>query len=370
MKQRVAIARAYAAEPEVLLMDEPFGALDAQTRTQLQTELLETWQREKKTCFFITHDVEEAIILAQTVIIMSARPGRIRDIVKIDIPYPRTQETKMTKEFMELKNEIWSQVYGPTIISAMESGSIDVGYIGQGAHKLCINGQATIFALSHISNGDALIGGEGITSIEDLKGKQVAYSSGTSSEDILVNSLTSVGLTMDDIEAIDMDASGIVSAMLSGKVDAAATWSPNSLKILEEDANATKLADNMTFSDKTVSLASWICMPKYAEENRDVLVRFTRALFKAMDYAAADHQEDTAALIAKQIAGDQDTVYDQRGDAEWLTGKEVSEGAADGTVEGYYELQKENFIEAGAVEVDPPVSDYVLLDVMKEAGEY
>ena len=244
---------------------------------------------------------------------------------------------------------------GPTIISAMESGSIDVGYIGQGAHKLCINGQATIFALSHISNGDALIGGEGITSIEDLKGKQVAYSSGTSSEDILVNSLTSVGLTMDDIEAIDMDASGIVSAMLSGKVDAAATWSPNSLKILEEDANATKLADNMTFS---------------AEENRDVLVRFTRALFKAMDYAAADHQEDTAALIAKQIAGDQDTVYDQRGDAEWLTGKEVSEGAADGTVEGYYELQKENFIEAGAVEVDPPVSDYVLLDVMKEAGEY
>ena len=261
---------------------------------------------------------------------------------------------------------------GPTVIQAMESGSIDIGYIGQGAHKLCINGRADIFALAHVSNSDGVIGSKekGTDTIEGLKGKTIAYSSGTSSEDILVNSLTSVGLTMDDIEAIDMDASGIVSAMLSGKVDAAATWSPNSLKILEEDANATKLADNMTFSDKTVSLASWICMPKYAEENRDVLVRFTRALFKAMDYAAADHQEDTAALIAKQIAGDQDTVYDQRGDAEWLTGKEVSEGAADGTVEGYYELQKENFIEAGAVEVDPPVSDYVLLDVMKEAGEY
>ena len=111
-------------------------------------------------------------------------------------------------------------------------------------------------------------------------------------------------------------------------------------------------------------------MPKYAEENRDVLVRFTRALLKAMDYAAADHQEETAALVAKQTALDQETVYEQRGDAEWLTGKQVSEGAADGTVEGYYELQKENFIAAGAVEVDPPVSDYVLLDVMKEAGEY
>lgn len=111
MKQRVAIARAYAVQPEVLLMDEPFGALDAQTRTQLQTELLKTWEEEQKTCFFITHDVEEAIVLATRVVIMSARPGRIRDIVDIDIPYPRTQETKMTPEFIALKNRIWSQVY-------------------------------------------------------------------------------------------------------------------------------------------------------------------------------------------------------------------------------------------------------------------
>lgn len=111
MKQRVAIARAYAVNPSVLLMDEPFGALDAQTRTQLQTELLATWEKEQKTCFFITHDVDEAIILAQKVIIMSARPGRIKEIVDIDIPYPRTQETKMDARFLELKNHIWSQVY-------------------------------------------------------------------------------------------------------------------------------------------------------------------------------------------------------------------------------------------------------------------
>ena len=111
MKQRVAIARAYAANPEVLLMDEPFGALDAQTRVQLQTELLNTWEKEKKTCFFITHDVDEAIILAQRVVIMSARPGRIKKIVNIDIPYPRTQETKSDPRFLELKAEIWNEVY-------------------------------------------------------------------------------------------------------------------------------------------------------------------------------------------------------------------------------------------------------------------
>ena len=111
MKQRVAIARAYAANPEVLLMDEPFGALDAQTRVQLQTELLNTWEKENKTCFFITHDVDEAIILAQRVVIMSARPGRIKKIVNIDIPYPRTQETKSDPRFLELKAEIWNEVY-------------------------------------------------------------------------------------------------------------------------------------------------------------------------------------------------------------------------------------------------------------------
>ena len=111
MKQRVAIARAYAMNPEVLLMDEPFGALDAQTRTQLQTELLKAWEEENKTCFFVTHDIEEAIVLATRVVIMSARPGRIKEVVDIDIPYPRDQETKMSDRFIELKNYIWSQVY-------------------------------------------------------------------------------------------------------------------------------------------------------------------------------------------------------------------------------------------------------------------
>lgn len=260
---------------------------------------------------------------------------------------------------------------GPTIIAAMESGSIDVGYIGQGAHKLCINGRATIFALSHISNGDALIGGKGITTVEDLKGKKVAYSSGSSSEDILVNSLTKHGMSMDDIDAFDMDASAIVTAMLSGGVDACATWSPNSLKILEEMPDATKLTDNMTFADTTVSLASWICMPKYAEENRDLLVRFTRALFKGMDYAADGNYEEVSKWVADQTATDYDSVYNQRGDAEWLTGAEVAQFAADGTAESYYLLQRDTFVANGAVEKDPvpEVPEYVMLDVMIEAGK-
>ena len=283
-------------------------------------------------------------------------------------------EAAIHKEFMAAEGITVNLVEfadGPTIIAAMESGSIDVGYIGQGAHKLCINGRATIFALSHISNGDMLIGGKDITMVEQLKGKRVAYSSGTSSEDILVNSLLKYGMTMDDIQAFDMDASAIVTAMLSGGVDACATWSPNSLKILEEMPDASKLTDNMTFSDTTVSLASWICMPKFAAEKRDVLLRFTRALFKGMDYAANEHYDEVSEWISQQTATSYDSVYAERGVAKWLTGQEVAAGAADGTVEGYYLLQRDTFAAAGTVEKDPPpaVAEYVMLDMMIEAGK-
>ena len=258
---------------------------------------------------------------------------------------------------------------GPNIIAAMESGSIDVGYIGHGAHKLCIQGKAKIFALSHISNGDAVIGGEGITKLEDLKGKTVAYTGGSSSEDILVNALNKAGLTMNDITPMDMDSANIVTAYLSGSVDACAIWSPLSLKILEQDPKATRLCGNVDFSDTSISLASWIAMNDYAEKNYDVLLRFTKALYEAMDYAADGHFEEVAEYVANQTKTDYQSVFDQRGDAEWLTGKQVAEGAADGTVEGYYNIQQQSFLASGAVEKEVPVSDYVMLDLMVEAGK-
>ncbi len=111
MKQRVAIARGYALNSEVLLLDEPFGALDAQTRSQLQEDLLKTWEKERKTCFFITHDVDECVLLASRVIIMSARPGQVKEIINIDLPYPRTQATKLDPKFQEYRNYIWDVVY-------------------------------------------------------------------------------------------------------------------------------------------------------------------------------------------------------------------------------------------------------------------
>lgn len=111
MKQRCAIARAYAVNPSILLMDEPFGALDALTRVKLQEQLLETWSSEKRTVMFITHDVDEAVFLGNRVIVMAARPGRIYDVIDVNLPYPRAEDVRLSPEFTELRNRVWHSVY-------------------------------------------------------------------------------------------------------------------------------------------------------------------------------------------------------------------------------------------------------------------
>ena len=107
MKQRVGLARALATEPQVLLMDEPFAALDAQTRDLMQSELLQIWERTRKTVLFVTHSIEEAAYLSDRVIVMTARPGRAKDVLRIDLPRPRDYEMRLTAEFNRIKARIW-----------------------------------------------------------------------------------------------------------------------------------------------------------------------------------------------------------------------------------------------------------------------
>jgi NitT/TauT family transport system ATP-binding protein len=113
MKQRCAIARAYAVNPKILLMDEPFGALDALTRVQLQDQLLQTWSQDRRTIMFITHDVDEAVYLASRVIVMATRPGRLHRVIDVGLPYPRSEEMRLSPEFAVLRNEVWRSVYHP-----------------------------------------------------------------------------------------------------------------------------------------------------------------------------------------------------------------------------------------------------------------
>ncbi|MFT8314871.1 MAG: ABC transporter ATP-binding protein [Clostridium sp.] len=112
MKQRVAIARALAYDPEVLLMDEPFAAVDAQTRELLQEELLAIWEKTNKTIVFITHSIEEAIFLADRVVVMSGNPGKIEEIIEINLKRPRnTVDIRASKEFNEKQNRIWQLLH-------------------------------------------------------------------------------------------------------------------------------------------------------------------------------------------------------------------------------------------------------------------
>ena len=111
MKQRVALARTLAYEPDVLLMDEPFGALDAQTRELQQDDLLAVWREKKKTVLFVTHSVEEAVYLSERVVVMTTRPGRIKSVVDIELDRSGSREAIMTSpEFARLRNRVWLDV--------------------------------------------------------------------------------------------------------------------------------------------------------------------------------------------------------------------------------------------------------------------
>ncbi|MDP2971828.1 MAG: ABC transporter ATP-binding protein [Deltaproteobacteria bacterium] len=110
MKQRVSIARALANDPLLLLMDEPFSALDAQTRTLMQYELSRIWEETHKSLLYITHNIQEAVFLGDRVVVLSRRPGRILDIIKIDLPRPRGEHLTLEKKYLEYVDAIWGHI--------------------------------------------------------------------------------------------------------------------------------------------------------------------------------------------------------------------------------------------------------------------
>ena len=120
MRQRVNLARALAIDPDVLLMDEPFASLDAQTREIMQTELLRIWEQGRKTVLFVTHQIDEAVFLADRVLVFARRPGRLQEDVKIDLPRPRELSIKRTPEFIAYVDHIWKLIEHDVRVAVIE----------------------------------------------------------------------------------------------------------------------------------------------------------------------------------------------------------------------------------------------------------
>ena len=120
MRQRVNLARALAIDPEVLLMDEPFSSLDAQTREIMQTELMRIWEEGRKTVLFVTHQIDEAVFLSDRVLVFARRPGRLRENVDIELPRPRALAIKRTAEFVRYVDHIWRLIEDDVRASVIE----------------------------------------------------------------------------------------------------------------------------------------------------------------------------------------------------------------------------------------------------------
>jgi len=260
---------------------------------------------------------------------------------------------------------------GPEEIAAMGSGNIDIAQIGHGAHSLAAKGQAMIFNIDDTSLADEVLANKdkGIKTIEDLKGKTIATSLGTSSEIILNLALASKGMTQSDVKIVQMDPSAAVTAMVTGKVDAAAIWSPSTVVVKEKLGDkCITLATNSDFKDQMVFPGSWITTNDYYKNNQDKLIRFTKAILKAQAYRK-DHIKEVADMLAKLIEQDPATIEQTTGEGDWLTADEIYKMAKDGTLKKWYENQQKSFVTSGALEKAVNVDTYFSPDIIIKAYE-
>jgi len=319
MRQRVAIARALIQGTDIILFDEPFGALDVQTRSQMQELLLRIWQEEKKTIIFVTHDIDEAIFLADRVLVLSANTGTIQQELLIDLPRPRTTDLPFSPAFARLKKSVVYSIRAESIKASLKkeksqenicnlglfiwSGNApwyaahDQGIFekkGLNTHLLSTDSTVgnlemlledkvdilnvtldyavraiyahpdlqIILPLNFSDGGDAVIARSGITKWTDLKGKKIGIEQHAVSHFFLRYLLKKNGLSPMDIKEVNMHGSDIGSALIRGDIDAAVLWEPWLSKAVElSDATilaSTKDKENQILYDVLIAKKSYI----------------------------------------------------------------------------------------------------------------
>jgi len=312
MKQRIALAMSLAGDPRLTLMDEPFGALDTQTRSLMQELLLNIWNKNKTTILFITHDIEEAIFLADRVYIMGARPGEIKEEIKINFDRPRNIELKLSEKFLDIKKRIHYIIRGESIKAAqfrfyssnrktIRIGlhtwagvtpfyyAVDEGYFsdkGVGVELVSLEKESdrikafknkeidllhlTVDSIHYLreqrkidcgiaiplddsQGGDALIADKKIKTFTDLKGKKIGIEENLFSHFYLKYLLNKNNLKINDVKIVYLKGSDIGTNLLSKQIDAAILWEPWLSGVLRI-TNTKVLASTAKEKNKVISV--------------------------------------------------------------------------------------------------------------------
>ncbi len=258
---------------------------------------------------------------------------------------------------------------GPSEVAALVSGDLQFGYIGSGATTLAVKGDVEVIYFQNLGDAEAIVVNKdsGITSVKDLKGKTIATTLGTSGENVVNLALAAAGMTADDVNLINMDMGGCVTAILAGKVDAVCVWGSYLVTVRKQFGEKyVVLARTSDFSDRYASVSSWLTTQSYIDGHPDTVQAFANALAKCFDYWK-DNEEQTAVWVAELIDSDEQTIKDQIGTVFFMNTAELKKALADGTVRQYYEIQQQSMLDSGKIDALVPVDTYVHWNFMEDA---
>ena len=364
MQQRVAIARTLANNSEIILLDEPFGSLDVQTRSQMQEFLANLWEEERKTMVMVTHDIEEAIYLADRIVVMETKPGRIKEIVVPNFARPRNPDIKFSQEFVDLKKHLSYIIQSEAMKAAWDSSKreakkpIRIGInVWPGTAALHLGQDLGYFAEANLDielvnvekhaerheawqaddidlldttldtavllketvpdlkivlikdvsyGGDALLARNEYKNISDLRGKTVAVEKGWVSHFFLLYLLHQNGMSSRDVYIADMKSSNIGSAIIAGKVDGGVVWEPWLSKTLE-------LSDTHILADTREHKILYDCIvakKSFLEQNPDLPHKLASAWKQSLQYLR-EQPNESEKIISSYVGTPQREIANQ-----------------------------------------------------------
>ncbi|WP_234985804.1 aliphatic sulfonate ABC transporter substrate-binding protein [Demequina sp. NBRC 110051] len=257
---------------------------------------------------------------------------------------------------------------GPLQIQALGTGDLDFGYIGPGAFWLPASGQSKIVAINTLGQADRVVGQPGNDTMEDLRGKTVAFPEGTSGDMILTLALQDAGMTKDDIEALPMEPSAIVAALSSGQVDGAGFWYPALETVKEQVPDLVEIADNSDFEDTVAFPTAFVASNDLVENESDKLDRVLKALRDAMEFRAANVDESIA-MTASFNALEEEAVAGDAANVKILSLDEIDTLTEDGTVDSWLSGMVDYFVGAGKLDATVEPGSFYTGDLFLKAGE-